>query len=297
MATASVSSDIDPRRVLAALSYADVSDPVAVTGGWETLLWHFATPDGAEHALRIYVLGGAEQAAWRERIAMETCAAAGIATPRIESAGMYDGMPVIVQTWCPGDSLINRIEKKPWQMLRLGRRFGRLHARLHTIPAPSEFAAGAPGDWLARVLPRHAHLAERLQSDGAASDTLVHLDYHPLNVIVDGADASIIDWAYSAAGDVRADLALTAVALEIAPAPPGRLKPMLRIARKLAVRSWRAGYRDVAGAVPDYRPFLAWACAIRFRVTDATLGRPGVWATQDDLDTLQRHIDRWSEFP
>ena len=188
MATAPVSSDIDPRRVLAALGYADASDPVAVTGGWETLLWHFVTPDGGEHALRVFALAGGEQAAWRERVAMETCAAAGIATPRIEATGIYDSLPVIVQTWCRGDSLINRIEKKPWQMLHLGRRFGRLHARLHTIPAPAEFAAGAPGDWLARVLPRHAHLAARLQS--ASSDTLVHRDYHPLNVIVNRAGAS-----------------------------------------------------------------------------------------------------------
>jgi aminoglycoside phosphotransferase (APT) family kinase protein len=296
MTAAPVSSDIEPRRVLDAIGYGDASEPVAVAGGWETVLWRFATPDGGEHALRLYVLPRAEQTAWRERVAMETCAAAGLETPRIEAAGTYDGMPAIVQTWCPGDSLLARIEKKPWQMLRLGRHFGRLHARLHTIPAPAEFAAGAPDDWLARVLPRHAHLAERLRSNGTASGTLVHLDYHPLNVIVDGAQASIIDWAYSAAGDVRADLALTAVALEIAPAPPSRLKPLLAITRKLATRSWRAGYRDVAGSMPDYRPFLGWACAFRYRVTDATLGRPGVWATPDDLATLQRHIDRWSEF-
>jgi len=182
-------------------------------------------------------------------------------------------------------------------MPRLGREFGRLQARLHAVPAPAELAADAPRDWLSRVLPRHLALAERLQDAGTASDTLVHLDYHPLNVIVDGTETAVIDWAYSAAGDMRADLALTAVALEIAPSPRrSRLRPLERLSRRLAVRAWRAGYRDVAGDVPDYQPFMAWACAFRYRVTDATLGRPGVWATPQDQEQLQRHIDRWSEF-
>jgi Ser/Thr protein kinase RdoA (MazF antagonist) len=184
LSIAPVSSDIEPRRVLAQLGFGETSEPVAVPGGWETLMWRFASPDGAEHALRVYCLDGAQQAAWRERIAMQTCAAAGIATPRIEAAGTYDGLPVIVQTWCPGKNLIELGARRPWSMPRLGREFGRLQARLHAVPAPYELAAGAPRDWLSRVLPA-THLAERLAADGTTSDTLVHLDYHPLNVIVD----------------------------------------------------------------------------------------------------------------
>ena len=294
MSAAPVSTGIDPRRVLDALGFADASDPVAVSGGWETLLWRFSTPDGAEHALRVYCLGGAEDAARRERVAMHACAAAGIATPRIEAAGILDGQPAIVQTWCRGESLFDRISRRPWSMPRLGREFGRLQARLHAVHAPAEFTAGAPRDWLSLVSPRHAHLAERMLAARTASDTLVHLDYHPLNVIVDGAKTSIIDWAYAAAGDARADLALTAVALQIAPAPRSRLGPLMGISRRLAMRAWLTGYRDVSGDVPDYRSFMAWACAFRYRVTDATLGRPGVWATQRDQDALQRQIDRWS---
>ena len=295
MTTAPVASDIDPRRVLAALGYADVSDPVPITGGWETLLWHFATPDGAEHALRVYVLYDAAAVAQRERIATAACAAAGISTPRVETFGAFEGWPAVVQTWCSGTNLMSLIESRPWQVLRLGRLFGRFHARLHTIPAPPEFAATAPGDWLSRVLPEHRYLADRLLAADTATDMLIHLDYHPLNVIVNRAgETSVIDWAYSAAGDIRADLALTAVTLEIAPVPPGPLRPLLSGMRMLAARGWRAGYRDVAGAMPDYSPFLAWACAMMLQGTEATLGRPGVWATERDLAVLRQRIDRWS---
>jgi aminoglycoside phosphotransferase (APT) family kinase protein len=295
LSIAPVSSDIEPRRVLDQFGFADATDPVAVPGGWETLLWRFTTSDGAEHALRVYRLDGAEQAAWREGVAMETCAAAGITTPRVEATGEYDDLPAVVQTWCPGKDLVELGARRPWSLPRLGREFGRLQARLHQVAAPEELAADAPRDWLRQVLPRHMHLAEQLLAAGTATGTLVHLDYHPLNVIVDGAQAAVIDWAYSAAGDVRADLALTAVALEIAPAPRrSRLKPLMRLSRKLVLRAWLKGYRDVAKEVPDYRPFMAWACAFRYRVTDASLGRPGVWATPQDQEELQRHIDRWS---
>ena len=287
--------DIEPHRLLDQLGFDETSEPVAVPDGWETLMWRFTTPHGAEHALRVYCLDNGEQSARRERIGMEACAAAGIATPRIEAAGAFDGLPAVVQTWCPGETLIRRGQRRPWQLPRLAREFGRLQARLHTIPAPDELRAGAPRDWLTQLLPRHIHLAERLLVAGVSSDALVHLDYHPLNVIVGDAEPAIIDWAYAAAGDVRADLALTAVALQIAPSPRrSRMKLVERLTRSFVTRAWLKGYRDVAGDVPDYRPFMAWACAFRYRVTDAALGRPGVWATPADQEELQRHIDRLS---
>jgi Ser/Thr protein kinase RdoA (MazF antagonist) len=286
-------SDVDPRRALAQLGYDDVSDPRPVSGGWETLLWHFSTRDGAEHALRIYRLDNAEQTAWRERIATETCAAAGVSTPRIETSGTYEGLPTIVQTWCPGTPLMTLLERRPWQIHRLGRTFGAMHARLHTLPAPPEFAATAPDDWLFLVLPEHQRVVEHLRGH-AAIDTLVHFDYHPLNVIVDGPRVSVIDWAYSAAGDVRADLALTAETLEAGPVPPGPMRPLLNVARRVALRGWRAGYEETAGAMPDFRPFRAWACAMLLRGTVESIGRPGVWATEKDLDLLRARVDRLS---
>ncbi len=286
-------SDVDPRDVLAALGYADVSAPVAISGGWETLLWRFSTPDGHEHALRIFSLRDAEHTARRERIAMETCAAAGIAAPRVETSGTYEGHPAVVQTWCAGTPLMTLIEKRPWQIGRLGRLFGDLHARLHSLRAPAEFIETAPMDWLSRVLPEHQHLAERL-APSSATGTLIHLDYHPLNVILDGDSGAVIDWAYCAAGDVRADLALTAITFEAAPVPPGPMRPLLDVMRRLALRAWRAGYERAAGPMPDYRPYRAWACAMMLRGTIETMGRPGVWATEHDLAVLRERIDRWS---
>jgi len=280
---------IDPRQVLASLGYADAGNPVPVTGGWETLLWRFDTPDGREHALRLYHLRDAAATARRECVALAACQAADLAAPRVERIGEYEGMPAVVQTWCPGTPLLTLLEKKPWTIGRLGRLFGRTQARLHMTPAPPEFAPTAPADWLSRVPQEYAHLAER---GDASTATLVHLDYHPLNVIVDrGGDASVIDWAYAAAGDARADLAVTATTLMAAPIPPGPLKPLLNLARTLMARAWRAGYCEIAGAMPDYRPFLAWSGAMILLGTQDAIGRPNVWGTEKDVEALRRFID------
>src|SRR5436853_495789 len=79
---------------------------------------------------------------------------------------------------------------------------------------------------------------------GAAprSDALLHLDFHPLNVLVDGRRVTaVIDWANARAGDPRADLARTLTILRLSPVPP-------RFARLVGVlvAGWRGGYEAEA---------------------------------------------------
>ena len=47
---------LEPHRVHAALGCERASEPERVTGGWDTLLWPFSTPDAREHSLRVYLL-------------------------------------------------------------------------------------------------------------------------------------------------------------------------------------------------------------------------------------------------
>jgi aminoglycoside phosphotransferase (APT) family kinase protein len=91
-------------------------------------------------------------------------------------------------------------------------------------------------------------------------------------VIVDG-DRAVIDWAYSAAGDIRADLARrrshssrARAARADAPAAQRRAPPALRLA---------LGY-ERRRPMPDYRPYRAWACAMMLRGTIETMGRPAL---------------------
>src|SRR3989304_1106734 len=59
--TVQTEPQIDPRAALAALGYPETTEPQRGKGGWETLLWRFAPPDGREHSLRGHYLPGREE--------------------------------------------------------------------------------------------------------------------------------------------------------------------------------------------------------------------------------------------
>jgi aminoglycoside phosphotransferase (APT) family kinase protein len=295
-----IEARIDPRRALADLGYAVVSEPERVLGGWETLLWRFSSPDNCQHSLRVYQLPGLpedarREVARRERIALDACEKAGLPAPRVETAGEVQGLPAMVLSWCPGMPLLSVIEKRPWSMWRLGRLFGRTQARLHAVAPPAELVATAPDDWTSRVGEKHGALTAHVLSLPPSIDTLIHMDFHPLNLITNGSEVTgIIDWAGAAAGDRRADLARTVATLLAAPVPPGPLRPALNLARKLVTRAWRSGYEEAAGHMPDYTPFLAWAGATLLLEMERDIGGANVWETEQDIERFRHLIDVWA---
>lgn len=285
---------IDPRQALASLGYPDVSEPRRVRGGWDTFLWRFATPDGREHSLRVYPQPQGERVAWREQIALDACDGAGLPAPRVEASGQVEGLPALVLSWCPGRPLLSYVEQTPWAIWRLGRLFGRTQARVHAVAPPPQLAA-SPDDWLRRVPPRYSHLAEHARSLGLHRRSLLHMDFHPLNLVSDGRVVTgILDWANAAAGDPRADMARTEITILAAPIPPGPLRPFLNLLRGLLLRAWRSGYQELAGPMPDFGPLRAWAAATLLAEVELVVGRPHVWGTEDDLGRLRRLIESWS---
>lgn len=69
-----------------------------------------------------------------------------------------------------------------------------------------------PLPWLGPALQWATAAAARFRAGGA--DTVLHLDYHPLNVLVKGGRITgIIDWVYAECGDRHLDVATTATIL------------------------------------------------------------------------------------
>lgn len=287
---------VDPVAALRVLGFESASAPERVTGGWDTLLWRFQTPDGRDHALRIYHLPQREEIARREAAALAACVSAGLPAPRVETVGLVQDLPALVLSWCDGEPLLSAIEQRPWSMWRLGRIFGATQARLHAVTPPPEFVATAPGDWLSRISDEYQDLARHALSLQPATSSLIHMDFHPLNVIFDGkAVTGVIDWAGAAAGDPRADLARTAVTMLAAPIPPGPMRPLLNVGRRLVIRAWRSGYENIAGPMPDYRPLLAWAGATFLLEMELVIGASHVWETEEDVETMRRRIQVWAQ--
>jgi aminoglycoside phosphotransferase (APT) family kinase protein len=115
-----------------------------------------------------------------------------------------DGTDLIMER-IEGASMVEVLGKKPWSLRSQGTLLAELHRRLHLIPAP---------DWL-RSLP------------GSEGTALLHLDLHPLNVLLGPSGPVVIDWPNAARGDPAVDVALSWVLMTAGEIPGGRLKAAL----------------------------------------------------------------------
>jgi hypothetical protein len=287
-----IAIEIDPLDVLRILGMEPAGAPSPVTGGWDTALFRFATPDGSAHALRVFRSPEQQESARRERIALFAAAAAGIPVPEVEAEGRWRDLPVVVLSWIESTTMAEAIQRRPWTLWRLFREFGRVQASINAVAAPPELRD--PEGARAWVRSLDAALAARLQTMDVTFDTLAHLDYHPPNVMTDGQRITgVLDWANAAAADPRVDVARTAVILETAAPPPGRLRVLARFLRSVFRRAWLRGYTEVAGPLGDLAPFMVLAGLSRLEDLGRAQGRPGVWAGGLDTGPVRRWTERW----
>jgi aminoglycoside phosphotransferase (APT) family kinase protein len=170
-----------------------------------------------------------------------------------------------------------------------------MHARIHALPVPAALTNVVP-IWDPGREDLAANLLARLQQP--ASTSLLHLDYHPLNVMVDGEQVTgVLDWANVAVGDRRADLARTVTLMRLPPLPPGTPAIVQLVMRPLLEAAWRSGYRELQMVDPfvDMAPFYAWAGTMMQRDLRPKLGRPGVWLRERDLARMQRWTLAWKK--
>ncbi len=96
-------------------------------------------------------------------------------------------------------------------------------------------------------------------------ERIVHLDLHPLNVMLTAADRVVIDWTNAAAGPPGADVAMTCliVASSDLDAVPWWIRPAAWSLRKVFLRRFQAAVRDDPG------PYLAQVA--RYRLADVNV--------------------------
>lgn len=129
----------------------------------------------------------------------------------------------IVMERIVGPMMMDAMMRKPWLMRHYARQLADLHDRLHVIPAP---------EWLPDL-------------DGG--NRLVHLDLHPMNVMITAAGPIVIDWPNAARGNALIDVALTFVLLTCPQMPGSRvLNTAIQPVRVALARTFAARYKGAA---------------------------------------------------
>jgi aminoglycoside phosphotransferase (APT) family kinase protein len=281
---------VEPEAVLQALGIRPEGRPEPVAGGADTTIWR-VTLDGQPFALRLF-RPGEERRCEREVAAMAAAGAAGIPAPAIRAEGAWQERPALLLSWLRGKPLATGLFGRPWRIWTLGRAFGRMQATIHRVEAPPLLAA-EPERWIRWCGPEENRLQERLLALPPRR-ALLHLDYHPLNVMSEGrAISGVLDWANCAAGDPRADLARSYTILRLDPLDPRQMPPGIGLLRRLLSWSWWRGYQEIAGPVRGMALFYAWAAAVMARDLAPRAGRPGGWLQHHHLEAIRQWGRRW----
>ena len=159
---------------------------------------------------------------------------AGYPVPEVLAA---DGTDLVMERLAGRDMLADLISR-PWLVARHARVLARLHDQLHQIAAP----AG-------------------LRRPFGSGDRILHLDLHPVNVMLTAGGPVVIDWTNAAAGPAGADVAMAALIMassDIDDLPPW-LRPAADGLRRQFLWRFRAVVRDDPG------PYLAEVARYRLR--------------------------------
>ncbi len=127
----------------------------------------------------------------------------GYPVPAVEELS-DDGFDMVMER-IEGVTMVDALGKAPWTVRRQAATLADLHRRLHEIEAP-DFLPPAPVGTGTQVL---------------------HLDLHPLNVMIGPKGAFVIDWPNAHRGDPDVDVGLAWVLMAAGQIPGGGLKERL----------------------------------------------------------------------
>lgn len=222
---------------------------------------------GDERVLRRY-RGRGNEPRHEERV-MRYVADHGVDVPRVDDLERdHDPDTDIVMERVDGPTMLEDLERRPWMVLAHARLLARLHHRICSVPAPPWMLSegGAAGG-----------------ADDAPVGTVVHLDLHPMNVMLSPRGPVVIDWTNATAAPAGFDAAMTYVLMATFEVGD----PRQRFGQQLMVATFRraVGRRELdaflvaacdhrladAAVTPGERVNIA---ALRERVTRTGRNRP-----------------------
>lgn len=156
---------------------------------------------------------------------MEFVYAQGYPVPRVDEVSA-DGLELVMER-IEGTNMIDSLTAAPWKAKRFGRVLAGLHVQLHDLSAP-EWLDPAPCGF---------------------GDRLLHLDLHPLNVMMSPRGPMVIDWTNAVRGNPNTDVALTWTLISAGEVPTTRVtRKLVHLIRSRLIHGFIGGFdRDDVG--------------------------------------------------
>jgi aminoglycoside phosphotransferase (APT) family kinase protein len=160
----------------------------------------------------------------------------GYPVPKIHE--IRAGGTEIVMERLDGPMMMDDMTRHPWTLARNARVLADLHEQLHEITAP---------EWLRSI-----------DEDG---DRLLHLDLHPMNIMMTPRGPVVIDWTNASRGDALTDVGLTYVLMTCATGPVSPLvkiflEPFRTMITNVFARRFRGpGFDDHVARAADLKAF------------------------------------------
>jgi aminoglycoside phosphotransferase (APT) family kinase protein len=308
------------------LTYAQ--PPVAVPDGWEAWTYSFRLagrglprPWAEPLLLRVHSRGESIERVRREYAVPRYLAERDYSVPRpllLEESAEPLGGPFLVMEWISGPTLLKAMLCRPWLFLPFPARMAAVQARLHALPADGFPAPPGPfverqlealrkglADHALRGLEPGLRWLERDRPPEPETPSILHLDFHPLNLI-ERADRSlaVLDWTYADLGDAHADVATTLMLLKCAPAGGQNVWERLAVLPGRPITRWwyLHAYRRQRpldrGRLAWYRAWAALRQLVRYgRCLGGDREASPLLAAHLDPDLLAalcRYFRRWS---
>jgi aminoglycoside phosphotransferase (APT) family kinase protein len=170
----------------------------------------------------------------QEARVMDYVRSQGFPAPAVREVS-EDGLSMVLER-IDGADMVAVIGKRPWEIRRQGRILADLHCRLHELTVP---------DWLP-------------DAPVGRGDSLLHLDLHPLNVMMSRTGPVVIDWANACRGDPNVDVAIAWVLMATGEVSTGRfIGAVLGRARSALVNSFVRSF-DVEVVKQTLADVVAW---------------------------------------
>lgn len=166
---------------------------------------------------------------------MEYVRARGYPAPEVFSVS-DDGLDMVMAR-IEGPTMVEAASSQPWKLRRFGRELADLHQSLHHFEAPA---------WLP-------------DAPCGSGDTLLHMDFHPLNVMLSREGPMVLDWTRASRGDPLVDVAATWVLLASGEVNNSRLEAIVvNFGRKALLNAYlkpflNTGVKSALGEVVEWK--------------------------------------------